>query len=292
MAKKKKKPSATEKALAKDYGYTLAFLKADPGLYGIFNKAVKQNYTPEKFQAEVKNSSWYKKHGETYRTNLALKTTDPGTYNERYSGQVAAVRDKSAEMGAFMTEAQVREVARHSMDLGYNESQLGDILSGYIKINNVRGQANSNLAEMKQAAWRNGMKYSSSTYQKWLRGVASGYHTLEDFHLAVKKQAKSLAPGFADQLDGGMDLMDIAQPYVQSMASTLEVNPQDIDLFDPTIRKAMSGTTQDGKPATTSLWQFEQNLRQDKRWLKTQNAQDSMMQTAHKVLSDFGFSGS
>jgi hypothetical protein len=36
------------------------------------------------------------------------------------------------------------------------------------------------------------------------------------------------------------------------------------------------------------LWQFENELRSDPRWKKTQNAQDSLMQVGHQVLADFG----
>jgi hypothetical protein len=79
--------------------------------------------------------------------------------------------------------------------------------------------------------------------------------------------------------------MDLAAPYIQSVSKVLEVPDTDVDLFNSHISKAM--TANKGGQAM-SIWQFEQSLRQDPAWKKTQNAQDSAMSTAHQVLQSFG----
>jgi hypothetical protein len=73
------------------------------------------------------------------------------------------------------------------------------------------------------------------------------------------------------------------------MSQILELPGGSINLFDPTVKKALQykdPTT--GQSTVKPLWQFENELRGDPRWKKTQNAQDSLMQVAHHVLSDFG----
>jgi hypothetical protein len=108
----------------------------------------------------------------------------------------------------------------------------------------------------------------------------------------IRKQARALAPSFANELDSGMDLVDIAAPYIQSKAKLLQLNPADIDLFDHDVRGALSAKDQAGvKPTSKSLWQFEQDMRNDPRYLKTDAARDQAYGVAHKVLSDFGFMG-
>jgi hypothetical protein len=59
----------------------------------------------------------------------------------------------------------------------------------------------------------------------------------------------------------------------------------DVDLFNSHVAKAM--TTNNGGQAY-SIWQFENDLRKDPLWKKTQNAQDGAMQVAHQVLQNFG----
>jgi hypothetical protein len=103
--------------------------------------------------------------------------------------------------------------------------------------------------------------------------------------------AKTLAPGFASQIDAGQDLYDIAQPYLQAKAQLLQLDPAKIDLQDPDIRKALSAKDSAGKPTSQSLWEFEDSIRQKPEYLKTDAARDQAYSTAHKVLDDFGFMG-
>lgn len=282
-----------EKKFAEDYGYALAFLKAaGPEIYGLFKKAMgPPAWTPAKFEAAVKASKWYQTHGETYRQQLALEKTDPATYAQNLNAQIAALRDKAATMGASLSADQIRKIADTAIKFGWNESQLSDTLSKYVTFTSANGQAADNVASMQQLAWRNGIKMSDRSLQSWAQKIARGDTTVDDFAKYARKSAASLAPVYADELKAGMDLYDIATPYMQTMASTLELNPADISLFDPTIRGALSARGQDGKPAGQSLWEFEQDVKNDPRWLKTKNAQDSVMSTARKVLTDFGLVG-
>jgi hypothetical protein len=62
----------------------------------------------------------------------------------------------------------------------------------------------------------------------------------------------------------------------------------DISLDDPTIKQAFTSLNSEGQPITKPLWEFEKELRRDERWRFTKNAQQDLMGTARKVLSDFG----
>jgi hypothetical protein len=85
--------------------------------------------------------------------------------------------------------------------------------------------------------------------------------------------------------------MDLASPYISSMAQILELPAGDINLFDPLIKKALQyKDPKKGGPKAMPLWAFEQELRSTSQWRQTKNAQDSMMQVGHQVLVDFGMS--
>lgn len=286
MAKKK----LNEKSFAQDYGFALSFLKSSPELYSLFKKAVSGTWAADKFVAQVKNTKWYKQHGEQYRTNLALQKTDPATWRAKYNGAVADVRDKAKGMGVTLSAGQLKTVTNNYLSLGYNDGQLSDLLSHYVRFSSATGKAGSDIQAMQQTAYRNGMKFNAHTYQAYAQAIARGDLTLEDFNKKTRQHAQSLAPGFADQLKAGMDLADVASPYVQSMAGLLEKNPADIDLFTPEIRKALSYKGEDGKMTSMSLTDFEQSVRNTPAWQKTKQAQNQTMAVAHQVLSDFGFS--
>jgi hypothetical protein len=286
--------SKTAKQLAEDYGYAYSFFSSDKGLMKLLNQAVKGNYTAAKFTAALKNTTWYKHNSSTSQQYEFLKTTSPANFRQQQQQMFAQVQDKAGSLGASLSGSTMARVADNAMRYGWNDSQLQNTLSQYVKVSHgiYRGTAGNDIATVQATAYKNGINLSKATVQNWAQSIAAGNNTAEAFQRQVRQMAKSLAPGYAKELDSGMDLQDIVSPYIEAKAKLLETNPADIDMFDPQIRKAVSGVTKDGKPASQSLWQFEQQIRQSPAWLKTQNAQDSIMSVAHGVLQDFGFNAS
>ena len=434
------KAAATETIMSNDYGYALAFLKSDPTLYKVFQQALKETWTVDKFQAAVRNSPWYKKNGEAYRTNEALRHTDPATFkqnkgkmnqqvrartlemgtqldpgslntiandammfgwdgsqidaaikNQRfwkanseaqrqyktakasdpktftanvakmrtqvraasntlgaplgaasvskiaddamqngwddnqisdairsqpeYQGSSdsersnktlkmidpasyaanmakakASVNSAAQQMGAVLDPAELDALAESALTFGWDETQLNDNLAAHVESVDgaFGGQAADSYQSIANTLWRNGIRLPEETMSSYVTAISGGTQTVQTVQALIRKQAASLAPGYADELAAGIDLHDIAQPYMQSMAQTLEISPNDIDLFDPTITGALGARGADGKPTSKTLWEFGQDLRKDVRWRKTQGAQNETFAVANKVLSDFG----
>lgn len=283
----------TAKELAEEYGYAYSFLKSDKSLWATFQKAVKGSWTATKFASEVKTTSWYKKNSESARAYDYLKSTDTASFLQQRAQMGAQIKDKAASLGASLSGSTITRITENAMKFGWNDSQIQDTLSQYVKVSHgiYKGTTGNDLASVRATAYKNGINLSKATIASWAHQIASGNTTAETYERQVRQMAKSLAPGYAKELDSGMDLQDIVSPYIESKAKILEMNPADIDLFDKDIRSAVSGVSKDGKPTSKTLWQFENELRQKPAWLKTQNAQDSTMSTARKVLTDFGFQG-
>lgn len=279
------------KTVASQYGYAYAFMTSDPELNSLFNTAVKGNWNQDRFTAALKTTQWYKKNGETSRQYLYLQKTDPATLQSRISQVSAQISAKASQVGAIMDAGTVARISEDALRYGWNDQQISSTLSRYVHATNgmYSGQSADNAEHIRQTAWRNGVRLPEATVQQWIQGIASGTTTLDSTVANLRAQAKSIAPAFAKEIDSGMDLYDIASPYMQTMGKVLELNPSSLDLFDPTIRSALSTKDSNGNPVSKPLWQFENDLRSDPRWLKTQNAQDSMMSAGKKVLSDMGF---
>lgn len=283
----------SKEELAANYGWALAFLKSDKSLWGLFNKAVDKQWDPTRFIAELKRTSWWKKNSESVRQYAYLKSTDPASLTQRRNALRAQIQDAAAQMGATLSSAQLNRVVENSLMFNWNDAQLRNTLASYTRaVNGVyRGQAGSDVEDLRQVAWRNGINLSAQTLQSWAQSMAAGNNSVDFYKASIRRQAKTLAPGFAQELDSGMDLYDVANAYIQSKAKILEMNPADVDLFDSDVRGALSSKDASGKPTSKSLWQFEQDLRKNPAWLKTQNAQDSVMSVGRQVLRDFGFVG-
>jgi hypothetical protein len=285
-------PYLDKAEMAQNYGFALSFIQSDKEIAGIFDQAVKQGYTTAKFIAAIRNSAYYKKHAESWRQTEILRLSDPQSYNNKIAAVTAELSDRAAQLGAPISWTQLQSLASNAVHFGWNDAQINDQLGGYVRaVNGVyNGAVGDSVDTLKQTAWKNGVALADTTVQSMASQIAKGGANVGFFQRYIRNMAKTAAPGYADQLESGMDLYDVASPYIQSMAKTLELNPADIDLFNPTIRGALTATGADGKPSSKSLWQFENELRKDPRWLSTQNARDAGMTVAHRVLQDFGFS--
>lgn len=278
---------------AEYYGWALALLKSDTSLWNLFQKAVKGNYTPQKFVAELKKTSWYKKYGESARKALALKYTDPETWRERVRVIYSEIQALAGQMGVRGVSWQTFwDMAEDAFTFGWSNAKLKAELAKHLsgKGGSYGGEAQDAKMQLEQYAFAMGIKLDSGTVHGWIKGILNGTRTIEDYKGYIQKMAMSAFPALAEQIKGGMSVRDIADPYMQAMGRILEINAEQLNLDDPIIRGALSKADKDGKQSLMPLWEFENQLRKDPRWLKTNNARQSLNSTARTIGQMFGMS--
>lgn len=279
------------RAVAEDFGYALAFLKSDKELYKVFQKAVDGGWDANRFVAAVRATRWYKTHSETWRQNQQLRYSDPQTWENKIAEARAQVRSMAYAMGTKVSHAYLNALGVDAFQYGFSEEQIRQRLAQATK-GQLTGFGTAGEVEnaIRQTAYRNGVNVSDNWIKSWVTKVQAGHAGIEDAQQSLRETyGKSLAPGFQKELAAGQDLYDLASPYMQTMAKTLELNPSDIDLFDPTIRKALaSSSDKDGQVGSVPLWQFERDLRKDKRWLSTNNARDAVDGAVRNLSQMFG----
>jgi len=288
-------PKLSEKELAEQYGFTSGFLNANPELKKLFKDMVSKGYSKDMFQAKLKDTKWYKTHSDSERQYLTQLFTDPATAKQSMSQAQVTVNQLAQQLGiktTDFTKKKIQEAAYNMVAKGWNEGQLRYFLGQYVYFDggDMEGQGADTINDLRSYAYSMGVTMSDKWYTDNTRKILQGVATASDFKNDMLRQAKAQFPQYSKQLDGGQTVADIAAPYMQSMAQILELPQGSINLFDPTVKKALQyknpGTLQgEAKP----LWQFENDLRADPRWKQTKNAQDSLMQVGHQVLSDFGF---
>lgn len=289
---------AEKKELARNeqaelYGFVEALLDSNSELKKLFNKASKGQWTTEKFQAELRDTKWWKTHSASEREFLTLKFGDPKSAKQKMDQAYVKVRQMAAQLGLVETPALLKKMnawAYNVVAKGWDEGQLRNEVGKYVYFDKaLQGEGGEVQMKLKDLAYDMGVTMSSSWYAQNSRNVIRGLATVQDYEDAIRKQAKALYPQFAKQIDAGQTVAEIASPYVQSMQQILEVPGGSISVQDKTIKSALQNKNKTtGQTEVMPLWQFETQLRSDPRWKKTQNAQNSMMQVAHQVLSDFG----
>ena len=278
---------------AESYGFNEAFLDANPELKGLFGKAVDQGWSSGKFQAELRDTRWWKTHSQSERDFLVTKFGDPKTADQKMNQAFIHVRQLAAQMGIVEDPSQMKRIKQWAYNYaakGWDDATLRDTIGKFVYFNKgEQGEGGEAINQLRSYAYAMGVTMSSKWYTDNARSVIRGVAALQDYKDQILKQAKATYGQYSKQLDAGQTMADIASPYIQSMQTILEVPAGSLSLQDKTIKAALqykNPTT--GASESKPLWQFENDLRNDPRWKSTQNAQNSMMQVAHQVLSDFG----
>lgn len=285
--------SLSREEMAANYGWALSFLKSNKELWKLFSKAVDKSWSVNRFVASLRSTKWFRSHSESWRQSEVLRKTDPGTYKQRMSQLQAKVGDMATALGADVSSSSIARIASNAMWFGWDDAMLRNTLSNYIdqmgNSGHYGGEAGKAEDELRQYAWDMGIKMSDTSLKGWLRNVVGQNQTVDDYKAYIQGQAQSSFTSIADQIKAGQTVRQVAEPYMQQMAQTLEMNANDLDLFDPTIRKALQTSGPDGKPQMKTLWQFDEDLRKDQRWLSTNNARTSILGAGNQMLKDFGF---
>jgi hypothetical protein len=122
--------------------------------------------------------------------------------------------------------------------------------------------------------------------QSAIQEILSGNIDLNTVLANARQIAAQGQPEYVRKLLGsGYNLEDIYAPYKQTMANVLEINPDQIDLNDSSLRMAIN------EKGDMNIYDYKKALRQDSRWQYTGQAKESVATAALGVLRDFGFQG-
>ena len=280
--------------MASNYGWSIGFLDSIPEVKKIFGNAVKGSWTADKFQAELRNTKWFKTTSDTARQAQALKSSDPATYNAQLSAAKTQVQLLASQVGAAIPSGQLGKIAESVVTTGLDEDGIRNVLGQYVKFTKtgtLTGEAGMHAYTIKQFAQQMGVQISDQTAKNQAALVVRKLATTSQFEDQMRKQAMSSYPAFADQINAGMTMMEVANPYISTMSQELGVPETSLGLSDPTIKSALNGLDAKGRPGGKTLLDFATQLRNDPRWKKTSTAFDQTMDTANKVLTDFGLIG-
>jgi len=287
-----KKKTATE--LAADYNVQMAVINSDPSLVALFDEAVKTQMTPTAFAAALRNTDFYLKHGANWALAQTKKLGDPGDWKDQTTQASTLIKQTAVDLGMTLDPEEVQHLANAALHA--SGGAAGSISSTWLNthiatlgtITGKGGTAATTINNLKQFGADYGIEHSDDWYTHAAKSVISKTATQTDFESQITNLAKSKYAPFADQIDKGMTIAQIASPYINSMSNILEVPQASIGLNDHTINKALTSLDSKGQPMAQPLWQFETSLRQDPRWATTKNANDTLSSLSYSILKNFG----
>jgi len=272
-------------------GLIQAFIGTNPELQQLYTEAVANNWNQDQFTAALQETNWWQENSQQARQALTLKTTDPTTYNNQVTSTAAEVQKEASSLGVPLTSQALQNLAQTVVVFGYDQSQIQQLLATYLQSlqgGQYGGYAGQVQLALKEYSADMGIPISNQYVQNAVSQVVSGASSLNAYTAYLQQQAQMAFPAYADQINEGVTVGSIAQPYAVTLSQILEQDPDNISLSDPLLRNALTAVDQSGTPTITSLTDYENQLRQNPLWKSTNNARESMMDVANNVLSNMG----
>lgn len=266
-----------------------------PKKSGVYTSTqISSNIPPASTLADYINTIFQKYKGRD--ANLAELTTWLPQLTQQYkseSGKSKSTIKYTYKNGELISTEYLTANAEDPR-LWIEDKVKTDVLFGKKEVNSLaipEGPSGKYFVALKNFAADNGILLSDSAATSYANSIVTNVIDENTAFNALRESAAEAFPALADKIKAGINLKTLADPYIQSMSSILEIPDSGIDLFDPKVRNALAYTLPDGKVGTRSIYDFEKELRKDPRWQYTNNARNEAASVASTVLKDFGFMG-
>jgi hypothetical protein len=285
-------PTSEEEAkgrkLFEQYGYAYGLIEIDPSLQKLFQQFLKEgsNWQPDKIQAELRTTDWYQKNTLSKRNYEILRTGDPAEFDDKLKKATDAVLEQARLTGATITQEQAKGFAEQIMQGGIAATQLPKIFATtFIDFNNadLAGRAGALQDKFNSLNTVAGKVLNPNQINNYVQRILTNEVLENDVLDAIRRASASKYSRFADRINSGEDIQDIATPW-KSMASKLLELP-DVDLEDNLMLDALTSNKYE------SLADFKRAIKSDPRWQQTDNARDEYFNVGKRILQDFGFLG-
>lgn len=277
--------------LAETYGMSYAFFKSQPELMKLLKGAVADQWSADKFQAELKNSNWWKKNSETARKAQVTQKTDPATYSAQMEAARVAAKQMAVQAGAILSDKNVEKLAKNMVWYGWNDAQVSNFLGQYVKFGSdqsLGGMAGQAAQAIRQEAYKDGVAVTEQSVLNNAQYIVRGLTTMEKVQGSLRAQAAGLYPAFADQIKAGASMQDLAQPYAAIVSQELGVPDTDLNIFSPKVKQALNRVNAKGEPEPMDLDSFTQLIRNDPSWRRQPGTADKALNIGKQVLADMG----
>ena len=292
-------PNLSLSDMAARYGLSAATINQNKEIRDLVKRGVKEGWDGTLFTAYLKNTKWWRTTTDAQRKYFFLRSSDPATYKQKYGEYAYSLNQIAVQVGLgnqmAIHNAPSKLLMRaidYKMRDGWSDARIKSYLAQSVGMHGgeMWGEAGTAYDQIFSLAYQNGQSFSKGWYQSNIRNVVSGKTSLQALEAQIRNQAATKYFSFATQIRAGQNVIDLAQPYISSVAQILELPQSDIDLSNKYVSKAMTSKVAAGQQPGTQypLWQFENDVRSDPLWKKTNNARESMFSVAHQVAKDFG----
>ena len=243
-------------------------------------------------EKELLKNEWWRGLSEQERKSYRQQY-NPAT-NEQYLDNVSdrsdMVANRARILGCDIDPGKLQEIAVQAQREGWTDLEVDAALRPLVAedtdgYSGALGQAAQDLS-----AWstRNGFSIEQSSMDSMLASVAFGDKTIDQVKQELRQTYMLGAyPAWADQINAGIDIYDLASPY-RSVAQRM-LGRSDLAMNDPLMQQLMQVQGADGSWSSRPLWEAEKFIRGTEEWQYTDDAAETYASATKAVGAMFGF---
>ncbi len=296
------RPVPTAEDVQAGYGFVALLAKAIPELNDILLRATREQWTPDRFVQTVADSAWYKKTPAAEREWITKQITDPASAEQEMKNGALEIQRMASELGfgalpggdELLRKVYIQSRVSGLTDEAAKRQFVFNALANPAVTNDDPLLYGGRYGQLVQQAFQAARDYGYNSPDlageilRWVHGnmAAGGTADISGWTQGMIRYAEAAYAPYKDEIRGGRTVADISKPVTDRVAQLLEVNPANLSVSDPLIRKAMTEWNPEGR--AYSLREIEDATRRDARWKTTDNAKQSAVQMVDEILSKFG----
>lgn len=249
-----------------------------------------------KLQAALEGTTYWKTTTANQRAWDVAVATDPATAQRQFFLGAKRVQDMRQKLGVSISEDDYTRIASDAVRNGWSDEVTRTALLGAHAQRGYRpapgGDFGGTVTQLRALAKDYGVTLADETLYTHATRLLDG--SMDEVGAAdyMRTQAKSRYARNAQltaALDTGLTVRQYADPYVQTAAKELAINPETIDLGQSKWSRFLDEGTDPAQQGMT-LDQWRQTLRSDQQygWDKTQAARDEASVLTAQLARKFG----
>jgi hypothetical protein len=276
------------------YGYIGAYLLQQPELLPILVTAGLLNWGQSEFDGAVSQTQWYQTTSQAQRNFQEIQATDPGEAAQQISQMQDTILGEAQSLGITVPADQLKNMAQMAVSFNWSSDVIQQTLRAgaggtQSSVSTSFGATATFADQAQQLAGEFSITLSPAQLQKYVTQNAQGTLTADGLQQQFAQQAEQMYPWMSASIQQGVTPSQYLSSYASAAASTLGIDPSDVNWADPKWNAALLQTV-NGQQQPVSVGVFQQNLMKNPQYgyEYTQGARDQAYGTAQTILQTFG----
>jgi hypothetical protein len=271
-----------------NYGYMAGFLNI-PEVRDVLLNAARNGWDAGRLYGAISQTSWWRNTSSSARQWAQLLSEDPAEARRMVQEYSASISDAARSYGLSLSADQIARLATTSAQMGWTpEEQIDNILKN-VNWSTLEGGTLTSLRDrMKMIAGEYLVGISDDTAQNYAVRIARGELTEQGVASIMQSQAKARFGYMAPQIDAGVTPSMFFAPARDMVATTLEVNPEQISLMEPRWLSLLEKRDDKGQLMPATLNDAMLAARRQPEWMDTKNATELMANFGTQLQQAFG----